>query len=277
MSRRRYGASLAVLIALAGCSRHSSRKQEKSHSPVQVAAKVSPAPGNPMAGTAEQAPDSAGTIPAELRPSPFEQPQVPAANIAPSATPQPPKRPAPSKHVVKPFAPPAPLAVNSRTRSTSPALPSAPSITPATPAVGQFPKLPERTCCSATATYEPVKRNGLNRLIHGMPGFRRSDSSGGKGFVPPHALRDIQINVPPDASAPLVRKMRMDVKATVDESGRVTRIELLSPKDEGLATLAGYGANQWKFAPAKLNDQPVASEIILHFRFDNQSLAQAAR
>jgi hypothetical protein len=59
----------------------------------------------------------------------------------------------------------------------------------------------------------------------------------------------------------------MDLKATVNESGRVTRVELLAPKDEELVRLASYAAGAWPFVPAKLNDKAVPSEVILHFTF----------
>ena len=59
----------------------------------------------------------------------------------------------------------------------------------------------------------------------------------------------------------------MDLKATVDASGRVTRVELLSPKDEELVRLAAYAAGTWSFVPAKVNDRAVPSEVILHFTF----------
>ena len=65
-----------------------------------------------------------------------------------------------------------------------------------------------------------------------------------------------------------MQKKRMDLKASVDVSGRVTRVELLSPPDEYLVKLAAYNATGWRFAPAKLKDHPVSSEVILHFRFD---------
>jgi hypothetical protein len=73
-----------------------------------------------------------------------------------------------------------------------------------------------------------------------------------------------------------MQKKRMDVKASVDASGRVTRVELLSPRDEDLVTLAAYAANGWRFAPAELNDELVPAKIILHFSFDTTSTAQTA-
>jgi Gram-negative bacterial TonB protein C-terminal len=61
----------------------------------------------------------------------------------------------------------------------------------------------------------------------------------------------------------------MDLKASIDASGHVTRVELLSPRDEELVTLAAYAANHWSFTPARLDEQPVPGEVILHFHFDS--------
>jgi TonB family protein len=74
--------------------------------------------------------------------------------------------------------------------------------------------------------------------------------------------------LPPEARGAL-RDGRMDLKASVNESGRVTRVELLSPKDEELVRLASYAASDWPFTPARLNDKAVSSEVILHFNFGN--------
>jgi TonB family protein len=61
----------------------------------------------------------------------------------------------------------------------------------------------------------------------------------------------------------------MDLKATVNESGRVTRVQLLSPKDEELVRLAAYAASAWPFVPAKVNDRAVPGDVILHFTFSS--------
>lgn len=266
----RLATSLALLVVLAGCNRHSSHKDENSHSALPDAAGASGPDLNAPAGTVVQ--------PAltEWRPSPFVRPQLPVSKL-PSSEPPAGKHPSKAVRATRSFQMPALLAANTRSETAGPVLPSPPVLAPPTPEAGQYPALPDGTCCAATATYEPARRNGFQRLIHDVPGLRRLDpsSAGGKGFVPARPLRDIQISLPPNSSPALMGKMQMDLKATVDPSGRVTRVELLWPKDEDLATLAAYGASEWEFAPAKLNDRPVASELILHFRFDHGSLAQA--
>jgi hypothetical protein len=59
----------------------------------------------------------------------------------------------------------------------------------------------------------------------------------------------------------------MDLRASVDQTGRVTRVELLSPKDEELIRVAADAAGSWPFVPAKVNDVATPSEVILHFTF----------
>ena len=58
----------------------------------------------------------------------------------------------------------------------------------------------------------------------------------------------------------------MDVKVYIDESGNVSRAQLLTKKNE-LAGASLGAARQWQFTPARRHDKPVASEMVLHFRF----------
>ena len=96
----------------------------------------------------------------------------------------------------------------------------------------------------------------------------RRSSDTNDDFVPPKPLRDITFTLPPGASPRLMQKKQMDLKASVDETGRVTRVELLAIPDEELVKLASYAASDWHFQPARLNAKPVLSEVILHFKFN---------
>ena len=62
----------------------------------------------------------------------------------------------------------------------------------------------------------------------------------------------------------------VSLKADIDDAGGVTRVELLAPKDEDLLTRAADAASGWKFTPARVNDKAVASQIILHFWFEDR-------
>jgi len=58
----------------------------------------------------------------------------------------------------------------------------------------------------------------------------------------------------------------VDVKAFIDDTGIVTRVQLLT-KGSDYAEAALNAARQWQFTPARKHDKPVASEMVLHFRF----------
>ena len=169
-----------------------------------------------------------------------------------------------------------PAAVNTRGHTLT-ALPPPPMIRQALPdtsfALGAPP------CCTATATYEAAGPTTLRRVIHKVPVVRRLDPGAAvdsKSFVAPRPIHDIKFAIPPDASPVLMEKQQMDLKASLDASGRVIRVKLLSPRDKALLTLAEYAAREWRFEPAQRNDQPVPGEIVLHFSFDTNSAARAA-
>jgi TonB family protein len=106
-------------------------------------------------------------------------------------------------------------------------------------------------------------------MLGKVPGLRRihQNPAGVEGYVAPRPAREIRLVLPPETSTVLTEGT-MDLKAIVDESGRITRVELLSPKNEELIRLASYAAGNWPFVPAKLNDRAVPSEVTLHFTFN---------
>jgi hypothetical protein len=58
----------------------------------------------------------------------------------------------------------------------------------------------------------------------------------------------------------------VDVKVFIDESGSVTRAQVLT-KGSDMATRSVDAARQWRFTPARKHDKPVSSEMVLHFQF----------
>jgi Gram-negative bacterial TonB protein C-terminal len=205
------------------------------------------------------------------RPSPFRPPPT-IERPAPARTQSARSREFASKSrsARRPFIMPPSLASNATGRAFS-LNPSAPAtVEPSASGAGPLLPVNETMCCVASASYELSRPNRLKRLIHEVPGLRKLNPSRAddKGFVAPRPLHEIQIFLPPDTSALLTQKKQVDVRASVDASGRVTRVELLSPRDEYLVKLAAYNASGWRFAPAELNDHPVSSEVILHFSFD---------
>lgn len=269
--------TLVLAPLLASCSRHRSQRQANSHPSLANSSSANLSLSSSGFTSVAPGPEKTSEVGLE-RPSPFSS--RPA-----SARPAPPPPaqsadPLPSLSLgqvgTKPSTIPIAPAINVKGQTLGPVLPLPPAIGQSTPDAGQLRPFLETLRYTATATYEPVRPSGFQRMIHKVPGLRRFNPSGTdvKGFVPPRPIHDIQFVLPPDASPALVQKKRMDVKATVDATGRVTRVELLSPRDEDLVTLAAYAANGWRFAPAELNDELVSAKIILHFSFDTNSAAQ---
>ena len=299
--------SLVLLsLVLPGCGRH--KRQESSSNPQSRTAATLPvsAVAPPLLAAAD--PQTQDTRPAS-RPSPFSDlreadrqqaasatstsatplvvstapaPSAASPQPTPSITSTPPqtreqvRKSAASnanaaRKQLKPFVPkPADLSVAQNSRDRVVALPAAPplaatALTPVPP-----PSLNQKLCCVGTAFLEPAKPAGFQRVLRRVPGLRRigQHPEAEEGFVAAKPRRDITLLLPPGARASL-RDGRMDLKASVDESGRVTRVELLSPKDEELVRLASYAASDWPFTPARLNDKTVPSEVILHFNFGN--------
>jgi len=94
------------------------------------------------------------------------------------------------------------------------------------------------------------------RKIEGT-GERKSD------FVPASPVRKVAPMKPVDAGA---EARAVDVKVFIDEAGQVSRAQVLT-KGSDLADAALNAARQWQFVPAQKRDKPVASEMLLHFRF----------
>ena len=61
--------------------------------------------------------------------------------------------------------------------------------------------------------------------------------------------------------------MAVDLKVTVDPAGDVSNVELARGGDKQLIRLATDAARGWKFQPARIDQESVTSELILHFRF----------
>jgi hypothetical protein len=207
----------------------------------------------------------------EERPSPFSstpvlgQPRQAAAVSAAGDAQQPDQKPAQS---TKPFTPPGPLVTKSEWQKIEATLPAPPAVGPAAFNPGQSPRFAGTIEGTATATYELAKPNLLRRVIHKLPRLRKYPPGGGSEFVPPRPIHEIQLVLPPGRVLALAQEQQIDLKASIDASGRVIRVEALTPRDEELVTLAAYAARDWKFEPAKLDERAVPEEVILHFHFD---------
>ena len=272
---------LAVLILLLpGCSRRqrlqntSDRGTPAAADTVRVSAAAAPLT---LAASAAQSPETA----AISRPSPFsdlheaDRQQAHSASSTTSPAPKPvsktPNGADPVRKPLKPFVPtPTNPSSPQNSRDRALQLPAPPQLAITTPPPVPPTATVPRPCCVGTAFLEPAKPARLQRVMRRVPGLRRigQHAEVEEGFVAAKPKREITLLLPREARA-LLRDGRMDVKASVNESGRVTRVELLTPKEEELVRLASYAASDWSFTPARVNDKNVSSEVLMHFNFSN--------
>jgi TonB family protein len=217
--------------------------------PPQLAASVPVINGNSQPALAK----ANTTVPAQSRPV---QPKAAAAlkidvpqNVAVASAPAPPPESSPGP----------PVAVN-------PA--PVPSLSKAHE-VGALPAtLPPIAAPATTVTSEEVAENRFKKAIHVIPGLRKLDKRREGDYVAPVAVQQTM----PTISASVRRELGSDiivpVKVSIDNSGYVSRVDLMNSEvDTRLAEAALNAARQWRFHPARIDEKPAASKVILRFRF----------
>jgi hypothetical protein len=128
----------------------------------------------------------------------------------------------------------------------------------------------------STVTVEAVPETRLGRIVSKIPLLRRLNRTA--EMLPPRPIHETTPAIPAELRRRLKSEVPLDVRAYVDESGKVTYAEMISDltgEDRDLATLAVFDARRWEFMPAQLAGQPVAGQVILHYRFSNPLLASS--
>src|SRR5206468_11209815 len=130
---------------------------------------------------------------------------------------------------------------------------------------------------TATITYEPVRPPAVQRVLQKFPGLRRLqrfEEDDGKEFVPPKPRQELAFLVPRGTGGEVAFRKPVNLKVNLDESGKVKRVEPLSKGP--MAGVAAHAALAWEFAPARWQDKPVASEVMVHLRFGRDPRSTAA-
>jgi hypothetical protein len=195
--------------------------------PPATVAAAPPASAPPPAAPPWTQGSAARSDAAESRPSPF----TPTPN---------PTAPAPLQPIPTPLTAPAPAPAPASTRT-------APDI---------------------SVTAEPVGASRLSSVIGRIPLVRRLKKQR-QAFVPPRPSHEYHPVLTASERRSLVRPVAMDVRVFVAENGKVSYAELLSNSGQhrDLATAAVYAARRWDFVPARIGNERVPGEVILHFRF----------
>jgi TonB family protein len=218
-----------------------------------------PADASPVPVAATPVPVAAAPARTAAAPAPAGATPPPAAERKPKSTVKPRQRPA-AKPVLR-IASPPPVTV---ARTPSREIEQPPALAAPTDRLEQ--KLPavlhtrvDAPPPVAEVSYDAPHPGVLRRAFRRIEGSEVESTA----FVPPSPIRKVAPMKPANAG---VDARPVDVKVFIDESGKVSRAQVLT-KGSDFAGAALSAARQWQFTPARKHDKAVASEMVLHFRF----------
>jgi hypothetical protein len=123
---------------------------------------------------------------------------------------------------------------------------------------------------SVVVVAEPMTDSRFGRAVKHIPLLRRLSRTKSNGFIPAEPKHQVRPVLTAEERRELTRPVPIDVKVYVAESGKVEYAEVLPGRARmlpALAVAAVYAARRWDFVPARLGEEWVPSEVILHFRF----------
>ncbi len=121
---------------------------------------------------------------------------------------------------------------------------------------------------SVSVLAEPVSGSTFGRVIGKVPLLRLLRSH--DDVVEPVPVYQAQPILELPGQQHITQAVSVNVKVDVAESGKVTAAEIIEygdPPNFSLANAALAAAREWTFQPARAEDLPVSSQVILHFRF----------
>jgi hypothetical protein len=89
-------------------------------------------------------------------------------------------------------------------------------------------------------------------------------------FVAARPIHESLPSLPPAVRNTVTSEVEVQIKIQVDDSGRVVRVAPVGPAGPAsgaIVRVSEEAARQWRFAPAMRGNQPVASEVVLTFRY----------
>lgn len=101
----------------------------------------------------------------------------------------------------------------------------------------------------------------LGRTFHG---------EGGNNYSAARPVRPLEPRVPESLARYVVGYVDVDVRLSLDKHGAVRNAEILSGQGSELAGLAANSATSAMWEPAYEGDHPVASDIVVHYRFQSR-------
>lgn len=138
---------------------------------------------------------------------------------------------------------------------------------PSRPRETELPSAEPPSYVSVSA--EPVQSTFFGRVVHKIPLIRRLKRQPAD-FMPPQAVHQIPPTLSRAERDSLTKETAVLVRVHVTETGKVDYAEPvshLSERNRPLAAAAVYAARRWSFTPARLGEENVPGEMVLHFEF----------
>ncbi len=128
--------------------------------------------------------------------------------------------------------------------------------------------IPQREAPIVRTELEPSKPSAVRRVVGSIPGLgflkRRKPAVEAERYTPPKVVREIR----PTSPEGLAEEVGVRVRVLLSADGQIERTELLTRKVQPeVARAALEAAQRWRFEPARMDERPVASELVLQFRF----------
>jgi outer membrane biosynthesis protein TonB len=130
----------------------------------------------------------------------------------------------------------------------------------------------------ATASFEPIAPSRLNTILKRMSPSRVVHPREKVGFVPAKPIHEATPSVPLRLMRGARAQVSASVRVIIDKHGKVTSVNREPATEKGpLPDAAMAAAWNWTFKPARKGSNPVESQAILHFLFQNPEFASANR
>jgi outer membrane biosynthesis protein TonB len=124
-----------------------------------------------------------------------------------------------------------------------------------------------------SVSYSPAPDSAFEKLFKRARGvqFRGTSSDNEpEASIAATPRHQVDPDVPTFIAEALTEEVRVSLRVSIDKLGQITDVEPLAPLPEHrLVGLAGTAARKWEFEPARSKGRPVASRLILNFRFRN--------
>jgi TonB family protein len=125
----------------------------------------------------------------------------------------------------------------------------------------------------SSVSTDPVRPSRAGRILKTLVPLRWTGFTSGTHTTSARAITQVKPSIPPALAKRAHSEEVVDVKVQVLADGHVSRAEVTNaPQNSLLAEPARVAAEQWVFEPARVANRPVASSVVIHFRFrENQS------